>query len=135
MTRVFADTLYWIAQANKQDPWAAPAREARKVLGKAHLVTTDEVLVEFLSAMSGHPERRGRAVKAVRALHQATTVTVVQQSRESFNEGLGLYEQRKDKQYSLTECISMQVMRGQGLTDVLTNDHHFTQEGFRVLIN
>jgi uncharacterized protein len=44
-----------------------------------------------------------------------------------------LYKDRPDKEYSLTDCISMQVMRREGLTEVLTNDHHFTQEGFRIL--
>jgi len=48
-------------------------------------------------------------------------------------DGLTLYEARPDKVYSLTDCISMQVMRREGLTDVLTNDHHFTQEGFHIL--
>jgi hypothetical protein len=28
----------------------------------------------------------------------------------------------------------MNTMRQMGITDVLTNDHHFTQEGFTVLI-
>ena len=27
----------------------------------------------------------------------------------------------------------MQVMRQEGLTEVLTNDRHFTQEGFHIL--
>jgi predicted nucleic acid-binding protein len=27
----------------------------------------------------------------------------------------------------------MQVMRREGLTDVLTNDRHFTQEGFQIM--
>jgi predicted nucleic acid-binding protein len=27
----------------------------------------------------------------------------------------------------------METMRREGLTDVLTNDHHFTQEGFHIL--
>jgi predicted nucleic acid-binding protein len=27
----------------------------------------------------------------------------------------------------------MLVMRREGLTDVLTNDRHFTQEGFRIM--
>jgi predicted nucleic acid-binding protein len=27
----------------------------------------------------------------------------------------------------------MQTMRRAGLTEVLTNDHHFTQEGFTIL--
>ncbi len=34
---------------------------------------------------------------------------------------------------SLTDRISMQTMRHQRLRDVLTNDRHFEQEGFRAL--
>jgi len=34
---------------------------------------------------------------------------------------------------SLTDCISMQTMRRECLTQVLTNDRHFEQEGFRAL--
>jgi predicted nucleic acid-binding protein len=55
------------------------------------------------------------------------------QSRSSLLDALTLYEARPDKEYSLTDCIAMQVMRREGLTDVLTNDHHFTQEGFHIL--
>jgi predicted nucleic acid-binding protein len=44
-----------------------------------------------------------------------------------------LYKDRPDKAYSLTDCLSMQVMRQEGLTESLTNDHHFTQEGFHIL--
>jgi hypothetical protein len=43
---------------------------------------------------------------------------------------LALYQSRLDKGYSLTDCISMQTMRREGLTEVLTNDRHFEQEGF-----
>jgi len=44
-----------------------------------------------------------------------------------------LYEQRPDKEYSLTDCISMQVMKAMGITEVLTHDRHFVQEGFIIL--
>jgi predicted nucleic acid-binding protein len=57
----------------------------------------------------------------------------IPQSREGFLEGLALYEARPDKAYSLADCISMQTMRREGLTEVLTNDRHFEQEGFRAL--
>jgi uncharacterized protein len=60
-------------------------------------------------------------------------MTVVPQTHASFLDGLALYEARPDKEYSLTDCISMQTMRRAGLSDVLTNDHHFRQEGFRIL--
>jgi predicted nucleic acid-binding protein len=58
---------------------------------------------------------------------------VIPQSRESFLDGLALYEARPDKGYSLADRISMQTMRREGLTDVLTNDRHFEQEGFRAM--
>ena len=45
-----------------------------------------------------------------------------------------LYQARPDKQYSLTDCISMQAMRTEGLTEILTHDGHFTQEGFTILL-
>jgi predicted nucleic acid-binding protein len=40
---------------------------------------------------------------------------------------------RPDKGYSLTDCISMGTMRREAITEVLTNDRHFEQEGFRAL--
>ena len=51
-----------------------------------------------------------------------------------FFEGLALYGSRLDKGYSLTDCISMNAMRERGITDVLTHDDHFTQEGFNILL-
>ena len=63
------------------------------------------------------------------------TATVLPQSRESFLEGVRMYEQRADKGYSLTDCISMNACRQEGILEVLTNDHHFNQDGFRILIS
>jgi predicted nucleic acid-binding protein len=50
MTQVFADTLYWVASITPGDPWYAPTLQAVAALGPVDLVTTEEVLVEFLSA-------------------------------------------------------------------------------------
>jgi predicted nucleic acid-binding protein len=58
---------------------------------------------------------------------------VLPQTRADFDAALALYEARPDKGYSLTDCRSMLAMQGQSITDVLTNDHHFTQEGFTIL--
>jgi predicted nucleic acid-binding protein len=60
-------------------------------------------------------------------------VRIIPQTHESFIAGFELYRTRPDKGYSLTDCISMQAMRREGLTDVLTSDKHFEQEGFRAL--
>ena len=61
-------------------------------------------------------------------------VTVQPQSRVSFVAGLRLYERRFDKGYSLVDCVSMTTMHRLGITEVLTNDHHFVPEGFKILL-
>ena len=135
MRTVFADSLFWIARACPRDSWAEAARNAENSLGESRIVTTDEVLSEFLTALSkGGEALRRQAVKMVQAILADSNVKVVPQSRDSFLAGLDLYAQRADKSYSLTDCISMSVMKSESLNAVLTHDHHFTQEGFTVLM-
>jgi hypothetical protein len=57
VTTVFADTVYWVAVVRPNDPWAASANRARQLLRVARLVTTDEILIEFLTALAGAGER------------------------------------------------------------------------------
>ncbi|MGH7793835.1 MAG: type II toxin-antitoxin system VapC family toxin [Candidatus Binatia bacterium] len=91
--------------------------------------------MEFLSAYAGRGEYlRREALKTVRAILTNVHVTVRPQTHQSFMTGLDFYASRADKAYSLVDCISMHTMRQMSLTEVLTNDHHFTQEGFTVLI-
>ena len=52
MKTVFADTVYWIATVKPGDQWADAAKRARAALGELRIVTTDEVLTEFLTALS-----------------------------------------------------------------------------------
>ncbi len=73
-------------------------------------------------------------VTLVRDLHADPAVTVHPQSRQTFLSGLSLYEARPDKEYSLTDCISMEAMRREGITEIMTHDNHFTQEGFTILL-
>ena len=132
---VFADTAYWIAMFRSDDPWRSAAREASARLRSARIVTVDEVLVEFLAAVSAAgPVTRLRAVRFVRSIISGPKIDVRPQSRDSLFQGLSLYEARADKRYSLTDCIAMTAMRAAGITQVLTTDRHFGQEGFVVLM-
>src|SRR5438874_437090 len=100
-------------------------------LGDFRMLTTQEVLTELLNFASGAgPHTRRRVADWVKALADDPKVTIIQQSSDTFQAGLGLYKQRPDKSYSLTDCVSMQAMRERGLTEALTHDHHFEQEGF-----
>jgi predicted nucleic acid-binding protein len=135
MGRFFADTFYWIALLHRRDQWYARVTAFSQTLTDADsLVTTDAVLLEFLAAMSAAgTSLRHEAATRVDDMFEDPSVRVIEMTRALFVEGLALYKARPDKEYSLTDCISMEVMRRERLTDVLTNDHHFTQEGFRIL--
>ena len=99
------------------------------------IVTTQEVLTEVLSACAGRGSfLRSEAVGTARAVMGNANVMVRPQSSESFLIGLDLYEHRNDKGYSLVDCVSMNIMNELGISDILTNDNHFTQEGFNILI-
>jgi predicted nucleic acid-binding protein len=134
MTALFADTFYWIAITDPNDGAHSAALAMTEERAGASLVTTDEVLSEYLAYFAHAPTAlRREAAAVVRDLLESPAVRVIAQSRKSFLSGLDLYTARPDKGYSLTDCISMQAMRRDGLSEALTNDRHFEQEGFRAL--
>lgn len=135
MKNVFADSSYWIALINPKDQWRSRIFEVSQGLEAALLITTGEVLIEVLNYFAERGEAaRSAVVLNVQEILVNRNVEVVPSSHVGFIAGLTLYLARLDKGYSLTDCISMNVMRERSLTDVLTTDHHFTQEGFRVLL-
>ena len=87
----------------------------------------------MLTFFAGESWLRSRAVETVREILSDPAVHVIPQSHEAFLAGFELYAGRPDKGYSLTDCISMHTIRREGVLDVLTNDRHFEQEGFRAL--
>jgi uncharacterized protein len=92
-------------------------------------------MAEFLDFFSELGVRgRQAAAQFVRSTLRHPRVKVAPQSRESFLAALALYEHRLDKGYSVTDCAAMIAMRDHAVTEALTNDHHFEQEGFTILL-
>ena len=58
MRQVFVDTVYWLAIFVPGDAWAQTARAAD--CSDALLVTSEEVLSEFLAAVSAHGDHTRR---------------------------------------------------------------------------
>lgn len=99
------------------------------------MVTTEDVLTELLNFYAEHGKLTRLKVSAfVREILLDTKVKVIPRNETSFLEALEFYESRLDKGYSLTDCISMNVCRELSITEILTHDHHFEQEGFKILL-
>src|SRR5260370_36284755 len=131
---LFGDAFYWVALIFPRDASHRRALSLSATLGATRLVTSDEVFTEVLNHFSAlGPYWRGKAAALVHDARSDPLVHVLPQSRADFDAALALYEARPDKDYSLTDCRSMLALRALGLTEVLSNDHHFTQEGFTIL--
>jgi predicted nucleic acid-binding protein len=61
-------------------------------------------------------------------------VRIIHASQDLFERGLQLYDQRQDKGWTLTDCISFVLMADEKMTDALTGDRHFEQAGFKALL-
>lgn len=133
MTHIFADTSFWVAIINPTDQLHAKAKEVRRRRAGSRFITSELVLVEALNYFAA---LRSRTVASatVRDVVEDQNIEVVPHTRDAFLDGLALYEARADKGYSLTDCISMLMMRERGVNEALTHDHHFEQEGFTVLL-
>ena len=131
MNTVFADAFYFVARLNRRDQHhervVAFSREHR-----GFLLTTDWVLMEVADALA-KSESRSRIRDFILHLRQSAGCEVVPASRDGQDRALDLYQQHADKQWTLTDCVSFVVMRERGISEALTQDHHFEQAGFIAL--
>ncbi len=124
-----------MALLNPRDQSHAAATDARDRLASVQLVTTDEMLSEVLTFFCRlGPIARRAAAQVVEALRSDPGVVVVEQSRATFDGGFRRYKRYSDKQWSLADCVAFELMTRDGITEALTNDHHFEQAGFIALL-
>ena len=132
MKTVFADSFYFFALANPNDPAHARAVAFVKTFtGK--IVTTGWVLTELADGWA-KPTQRTFLVPLLAKLRANPNARIESCTDQLLQEGINLYHARADKEWSLTDCISFVVMQREGITDALTGDKHFEQAGFIALL-
>ncbi len=135
MKEIFVDTSDFVAVFNKRDQLHAKALQIENVIGGVKKITTELVLVEVLNYFCEFRlDIKNYVVKSVNHFFTAKEIEIVPCSSEQFIEGFYFYKSRIDKDYSLTDCVSMNIMRERNISEILTNDNHFEQEGFRILL-
>ncbi|MFO0838990.1 MAG: PIN domain-containing protein [Phycisphaerae bacterium] len=129
---IFLDTSYLVALVMRSDALHAAAVEwSGRVSGPC--VTTEYVLVELVNRLSA-PLHRSRAHALLASVSSNAQIQVIPASEQWFRAGVALHAERNDKAWSLTDCISFEVMRATGVTQALTYDQHFEQAGFSALL-
>jgi uncharacterized protein len=132
---VFVDAACLVSLINPRDQMHQNAIEALSMIEGAELMTTDAVLTEVLNyyAERGDYFRR-EALSIVKNLMTREDFNLIYHGKYLFHMALERFEDRQDKGYSLTDCMSMIVMESDGVQDILTSDKHFKQAGFNILM-
>src|SRR5438128_5475283 len=133
MKTVFADSYFFFSLANPNDPAHVKAVDfARAYTGST--VTTGWVITEVGDGWSKPIHRRQAFVNLLADLKANPQTIIVSTSDELLGQGIELFTQRPDKERTLTDCISIVVMKKEGISEALTGDRHFEQAGFVALL-
>ena len=132
---VFVDTSAWVALINEADTDHVKAKTIRDKLlrSKKRFLITKYIIVEIANSLC-KTRWRAHAVKLIKAIHDTESIEVIEVDKELFEEAWTMYSGRIDKEWSLTDCVSFVVMERYGIKEAFTNDHHFEQAGFDVLV-
>lgn len=133
---IFVDTVGWIALAHRRDDLHKEVVQIYRNLGRILRVTTDAVLIESCNSFSKTTIRplALALMEKVRRAEQLGVLEIVHVSEELIERGWELFMSRRDKEWSLTDCISFIVMKDRGIGSAITSDHHFEQVGFKKLL-
>ena len=133
MRTVFADTFYFLALLNPSDSAHLAAVEFTSS-NVVCMLTTDWVLTELADGLARSLSGRAAFSATLDELRVDKDAIIVPCDRYLMAEGIRLYQERPDKKWSLTDCISFIAMQQADITEALTGDHHFEQAGFLALL-
>lgn len=133
MNEVFADTSGWANAFVKTEPYYTKASTLVKQWQQynRHVVTTNYVLSELIPLLTVRlrvPRERG--LRYIETLRSVDWIEIVHIDEVLDQEAWKLLAERLDKQWSLVDAASFVVMRERGISEALTTDRHFEQDGF-----
>jgi predicted nucleic acid-binding protein len=136
MKIIFADSFYWIALLSPKDTWHSRVIEWSQSYPDVSLLITDGIIDEIFAHFSKQGDiLRGKVIELYQNILDEPNIQLIAYNQELRQAGIELYQKRPDKGYSLADCISMAIMKKLNISEVLTNDKHFSQEGFTILFS
>ena len=98
-------------------------------------LTHSYILAEFVALATARRLPRLPALTYMTDLLENPDIETVWVDESLQSEAMTLLLSRHDKTYSLCDAVSFILMRQRNLSEALTTDHHFEQEGFRRLLS
>jgi len=131
--RVFLDTSYIIALLNPDDNYHEKAKGLFEALFSCDEIwITDAILFELGNGLSKY--RRDTVVDFIKSCYQTKQFHVVDTNQPLLMRALDRFGTFKDKKWSLTDCLSFEVMATYDISVAYSSDHRFEQAGFQYLL-
>jgi len=131
MKTVFVDTAGFYAFLDGTDAFHATARDCflRSQRESWHLMTSNYVVHESWAVIQARLGWDAVDAWRDRVLRRCMIVWV-----DAGLHALGeaRCRQARQRQLSLTDCVSIEMMRQEGIREAIAQDEHFTREGFRL---
>ena len=131
---VFVDTSWLVALIDQRDQHQEAALRLAEALARedASLLSSDAVILELCNYFARSPLRT-EAISWVEEVRGGPGWEIVSIEPSLLRRAERLYRRHQDENWSLTDCLSMELMRARKVTEVATSDGGFRQAGFRVL--
>ena len=136
MNEVFADTSGWANAFVKTEPYHTEASTLVKQWQQNNrgVVTTNYVLSELITLFIRLRVPRAKGLNYIKALHSVDWIEIIHVDKSLDEKAWELLADRLDKQWSLVDAVSFVIMQDRGITEALTEDHHFEQANFECLL-
>ena len=133
MRRIFLDTCGVLALVNKRDALHEHAVRinSQLLLEKVNFYITDYILVEVGNALA---KNKKLAITTIDYLQNSDDIRFVKITNEILHQAIELYKKYTDKEWGLTDASSFVVMKKLKIEEAFTNDYHFKQYGFKILL-
>jgi predicted nucleic acid-binding protein len=131
---VFVDTAFVVALASRLDQYHAAATAlVPRFQSGTRMVTTQAICLEIGNTLASEQHRQ-KAVELLTGMEKDPRFEIVPLTDALYADGMALFAERRDKEWSLTDCVSFLVMQRRGIRRALTADNHFRQAGFEALL-
>lgn len=127
----FVDTGVFLALHLKSDQYHGAAVRGWRTHGRS-VLTSNHVLDEMATALARRAGYRF-AADSLSDIYAASTIEVVQSTREDELEAVQWMRKYADQGVSFTDCVSFTIMTRRRIKTAFTFDRHFRQAGFSVI--
>jgi predicted nucleic acid-binding protein len=134
---LFVDTSGWIEVFGKNK---SSDKDAKRILATAlkerrPIITTNYVISEFIGrGGKACSFNRKKLLDVVEEILKLPTIEVVHIGEESHALAITFLRERLDKDWSLVDATSFNVMLQHGIVEALATDSDFVQAGFTKLL-